>query len=39
MSRVDQLRDDLGGPHPLAVNKVKDHPLSLFFLAQTFLKF
>lgn len=25
MSRIDQLRDDLGGPHPVAAKKVKDH--------------
>lgn len=37
MSRVDQLRDDLGGPHPLAVNKVKDHlePLVQAFIARS----
>ena len=25
MSRIDQLREELGGPHPLAAKKVKDH--------------
>lgn len=25
MSRINQLRDDLGGPHPAAATKVKDH--------------
>lgn len=25
MSRIDTLRDELGGAHPLAANKVKDH--------------
>ena len=25
MSRIDALREDLGGSHPRAVNKVKDH--------------
>jgi uncharacterized protein len=25
MSRIDALRADLGGPHPLAATKVKDH--------------
>jgi PPOX class probable FMN-dependent enzyme len=25
MSRVEELREQLGGAHPLAVNKVKDH--------------
>lgn len=25
MSRIDELRSDLGGPHPAAAKKVKDH--------------
>lgn len=25
MSRIDKLREELGGPHPAAANKVKDH--------------
>ena len=25
MSRIDSLRDELGGPHPAAATKVKDH--------------
>jgi uncharacterized protein len=25
MSRIDQLRADLGGPHPVAATKVRDH--------------
>ncbi|MCC5888506.1 MAG: hypothetical protein JJT88_18885 [Gammaproteobacteria bacterium] len=25
MSRIDQLREELGGAHPVAATKVKDH--------------
>ncbi|MFU8815515.1 MAG: pyridoxamine 5'-phosphate oxidase family protein [Pseudomonadales bacterium] len=36
MSRVDQLRDQLGGAHPVAATKVKDHlePLVQAFIAR-----
>lgn len=37
MSRIDTLRDDLGGPHPAAAKKVKDHlePLLQAFIRRS----
>lgn len=37
MSRIHQLRQALGGPHPAAANKVKDHlePLLQAFIARS----
>lgn len=37
MSRIEELRDELGGAHPLAIKKIKDHlePWVQAFIAQS----